>query len=115
MYRRETLVKAQTKKKKKNEQNRKRNIIVNFRMSPEEKEELENRIKLSGMVKQNYMIKSSLHQQICVVGNQKVFEEIKKQVFEIQEEMRKAKSWEEVDLVKLESLRMIAEILEGIN
>lgn len=115
MYKRETLLKVKAVKKKKNEHNRKRDIIVNFRMSPLEREELDNRIKLSGMVKQNYMIKSTLYQQICVVGNKKVFAEIKDQLAVIQEEMMKAKSWNDLDIVKLESLRTIAEIIAGLN
>lgn len=35
-------------KKKKDEHNRKRDIIVNFRMSPEKRAELEQRILISG-------------------------------------------------------------------
>lgn len=43
-------------RKLKVDNNRKRNIIVNFRMSPEEKSLLEEKIALFGLNKQDYMI-----------------------------------------------------------
>ena len=42
IYRRETLKTSTTSKKK--DENRKRNVIMNFRVSPEEKERIEERI-----------------------------------------------------------------------
>ena len=50
IYRRETL-KTSTTTKKKDEKRRKRNVIMNFRVSPEEKERIEERIALSGLMK----------------------------------------------------------------
>lgn len=47
---------AEAKPKKKDEHNRKRDIIVNFRMFPEKRAELEQRILISGKNKQDYMI-----------------------------------------------------------
>ena len=41
------------KKKKRNEQNRLRNIIINFRVSPKEKAVIDARIITSGMKKQD--------------------------------------------------------------
>lgn len=114
MFKRATLSKGTTQKKKKDEHCRKRDIIVNFRMSSKEREELDNRIKLSGMVKQDYMIKSALYQKICVVGNPRVFDEIKIQLEEIQEHMKKAKSWDDVNEVKLVTLKTIAEIVASL-
>lgn len=115
MYKRTTLNKGKTQKKQKNEHNRVRDIIVNFRMSKAERESLDNRIKLSGMVKQDYMIKSSLYQQICVVGNKRVFEEMEKQLKEIYTVIVNSENLQNVDQVKLESLRTIAEIIAGFN
>ena len=96
------------------EPNRKRSVIVNFRMTPEEKEILNNRIRLSGLMKQNYMIKSVLNQKICVVGNKKVYCEISQQLAEIREDICKTEKWEDIDIVKLESLKMIAEIVSTL-
>ena len=56
-------------RKLKVDNNRKRNIIVNFRMSPEEKSLLEEKIALSGLNKQDYMIQISLNHRVEVFGN----------------------------------------------
>ena len=59
IFKRESL---QSKGRKlKVDKNRKRNIIVNFRMSPEEKSLLEEKIALSGLNKQDYIIQMSLN------------------------------------------------------
>lgn len=54
------------------DKNRFRNITISFRVSPEEKAELEARIKVCGMPKGEYFIKSLLHQRIEIsVGKYK--------------------------------------------
>ena len=50
IYRRETQL-GGTPKKKKNEKNRKRNVIMNFRVSPAEKEAIDARIAMTGLSK----------------------------------------------------------------
>lgn len=49
------------------DKNRKRNQTISFRMSPEERRELEARISVSGMPKGEFFIQSLLHQQIQIV------------------------------------------------
>ena len=62
------------KKKKRNEQNRLRNIIINFRVSPKEKAVIDARIITSGMKKQDYYRQSCLFQKVLVKGcNSKKF------------------------------------------
>ena len=81
IYRRSTQSKGKRKSRsKKNEKNRVRNVIMNFRVSPTEKELIETRIKLTGMLKSKFFIQSCLYQTILVKGNIKTFTEIKKQI-----------------------------------
>lgn len=40
-----------------------RNVIVSFRMSPEERDDLNVRVKLSGLTKQDYVIKRLLEER----------------------------------------------------
>lgn len=47
-------------------------------MSPEESNELDMRVKLSGLTKQNYLINRALQRDIVVVGNPKVYVALKK-------------------------------------
>lgn len=112
IYRRDTLLKN-TKPKKKNEKNRKKSACVNFRVTPEEKEIIFNRIRLSGMKIQDYVSQSCMYNQIYVVGNVKTFDAIRKEMRAIAEHLMLLKSVDELDLEKLESLRMILEILDG--
>lgn len=49
------------------DKDRKRNQTVCFRMTPEERRELEARITVSGLPKGKYFIQSVLHQEIKIV------------------------------------------------
>lgn len=56
--------------KNRDDKNRWRSVTIAFRMSPEESEELNNRVKLCGFrTKQDYLIQSVLHQKVEVKGN----------------------------------------------
>lgn len=48
------------------DKNRVRNSTVSFRVSPEERIQLEARIIVSGMPKGEYFIQSLLHQNLCI-------------------------------------------------
>lgn len=114
IYRRDTLVSA-VKPKKKNEKNRKRNTIVNFRVTPEEKRLLDNRIALSGLPRAEFFISSCLHQKIFTVGNVKTFDVMRKKMMVIDQHLQTITKSDELDLEILESLRMILEMLEGLE
>lgn len=112
IYRRDTLLKN-TKPKRKDEKKRKKSACVNFRVTQEEKEIIFNRIRLSGLKIQDYMAQSCMYNQISVVGNVKTFDAIRDEIKVIDEHLLSIKSVDELELEKLESLRMILEILDG--
>ena len=115
IYRRPTQSKEKRKSRsKKNEKNRVRNIIMNFRVSPTEKELIETRIKLTGMLKSKFFIQSCLYQRILVNGNIKTFTEIKKQMEQISNQINKNPNLEELEPEQVESLRIILEILDTL-
>ena len=107
IYRRTTLISGTNKRK--DEKKRKRNIIMNFRVSPEEKQMIEERVKLSGMAKGEYFIQSCMYQKISVLGNIRTFDAIKESVSKLDRKLMELQSVEE-----LESLRMVLELLDGI-
>ena len=113
IFKRDTLISGVSPKKK-NEKKRKRSVIVNFRMAPEEKKLLDNRIELSGMQRQDYFIKSCLYQKIITYGNIRTFDVMRKKVVEINKHLNLISKSEELDLEILESLRMILEMLDGL-
>ena len=99
----------------KKEKNRKRCLIVNFRMSQEEREALEERIRLSGLKKQDYMIRSTLYQKIVVVGNEKMFAKVVGMLEQIREEISRINDNSEIKVNMLVPLRTICEVMEGLG
>lgn len=95
--------------------NRKRDIVVGFRVSKEEQEKLNDRIRLCGYTKQDYLIKSALMQRLIVVGDRKVLNEFKKQLNSIEEELKRIENISEFDEVSFENLKTILEIMRELN
>lgn len=113
IFKRDTLISGVSPKMK-DEKKRKRSVIVNFRMTPEEKKLLDNRIELSGMQRQDFFIQSCLYQKIITYGNIRTFDVIRKKVVEINKHLSSVSKSEEIDFEVLESLRMILEMLDGL-
>ena len=114
IYRREILVSGVTPKKK-NEKNRKRRVIVNYRVTPEEKQLIDERIALSGLPRAEFFIQSCMQQKVITFGNVKTFDAIRKKLLVIDEHLQAVEKSEELDLEILESLRMILEMFAGLE
>lgn len=114
IYRRDNLVSGVTSKKK-NEKKRKRSVIVNFRVTPEEKQLIDERIALSGLPRAEFFIQSCMYQKVITFGNVKTFDGIKKKLLVIDEHLQAVEKSEELDLKTLESLRMILEMFAGLE
>ncbi len=114
IYRRDNLVSGVTTKKK-NEKNRKRSVIVNFRVTPKEKKFIDDRIVLSGLPRAEFFIQSCMHQSVITFGNVKTFDAIKKKLLMIDEHLQTVSKSEELDIEVLESLRMILEMFNGLE
>ena len=114
IYRRDNLVSGVTPKKK-NEKNRKRSVIVNFRVTPEEKQLIDERIALSGLPRAEFFIQSCMYQKVITFGNVKTFDGMKKKVLVIDEHLQAVEKSEELDLKILESLRMILAMFAGLE
>ncbi len=114
MYRRNNISKGFVEREY-DEHNRARNVIWNFRVTADEKNKIERRIALSGLNRQEYLIQSLMRQKVLCLGNVKTFDEMKKQLFLIEEHLRKVRMEDELDGEILESLRMILELYNGLN
>lgn len=113
IYRRETLKKS-SEVRKKDDHARTRNMIMNFRVTQEEKELIEGRIRLSGLSKSDYFISSCLHQTIHTVGNIKTFSAMKKSIQRIEDHLTSVSRAEELDLKVMTELRTVLEILDSV-
>ena len=112
IYRRDNLISGV---RPKNEKNRKRSVIVNFRVTPEEKQFIDERIVLSGLARAEFFINSCMHQKIVTFGNVRTFDEIKRKLAGIDRHLQQIEKSEELDIEVLESLRMILEMFDGLG
>ena len=74
--------------KRMDEKNRWRNVVVALRMSPEEAEELNVKVGLSGLSKQDYIIRSLLNHEVRVVGGRKVAKKVQVHLETMLEELQ---------------------------
>ena len=99
--------------KNRDDKNRWRNVTIAFRMSPEENEELNNRVKLSGFrTKQDYIIQSVLHQKVVAMGNPLMLVQFRKNLQQIEREPERIEKASDMDGELLTPIRSILEILE---
>lgn len=113
IYTRETQSKG-TVKKPKDEKARKRNTIINFRVSPEEKARIDARIAMTGMDKAEFFIESCLYQAILVKGNVRTFREFEQEMKELALQIEQNVKLEDMDPGQQESLRVTLEVLEKL-
>ena len=69
--------------------NRWRSKTVAFRMSPEEANQLDAFVQMSGPPKQDYLIQRALQREIVVVGNPRVYKGLRMQMEAIHEELQR--------------------------
>ena len=96
-------------------QGRWRSKTVAFRVSPEENNQLEMKVRLSGLTKQDYIVSRLTDREIQVVGNPRVYKALKHQMTDIYEELQRLTSAQEVTPDMLETLQMIAITLNGME
>ena len=113
IYKRNNLVEGVVPKKN-DEHARKRNVIMNNRVTPEDRDIIYKRIEISGLSIQDYITNCCKYVKVTAVGNIKSFDAIKKEMKVIDEHLCQIQRTDELDLRVLESLRAIVEILNGI-
>ena len=92
-----------------------RNKIVAFRVSPEEAEQIDACVRLSGLSKQDYITKRLTDRQIVVQGNPRVYKALRNQMAEIYEELKHLEKCSEENEELLSTLRLVAETLYGLK
>lgn len=101
--------------KNRDEQNRWRNITVGFRVSPEENEQINTAVALSGLSKQEYCYRRCIGREIVVQGNPRVYKALKTQMTEILSELKRLESGAALSPESLANIRLIAEIMKGMK
>ena len=99
-------------KKKKNEHNRFRNVIKNFRVTPQERDLIEARIATTGMTKATFFLESCLYQKILVKGNIRSFSAMRNTLRDLSEKIDKNPDLTDLEPTDAERLKTILEIME---
>ena len=88
-----------------------RSRIISFRVSPEEGDLLDTKVKLSGLTKQDYVIKKLTDSAVVVQPNPRVYKALKDKLGEVLTELKTKEPTDEL----LETIRLIATTLDGIK
>jgi flagellar biosynthesis regulator FlbT len=84
-------------------------------MSKEEVILLDNLVSLSGLTKQDYIIKRLLCKDIVVVGNTRIYKALKNQMEQLCIELKKLTNGNEIDDVTTSTIQFINQILQGMK
>ena len=86
-----------------------------FQVSPEEDSQIETAVKLTGLTKQDYIIRRLLCRDVVVQGNPRVYKALRNQMAEIYEELKHLEKCSEENEELLSTLRLVAETLYGLK
>ena len=92
-----------------------RNKTVAFRVSPEEDTQIEIAVKLSGLTKQDYITKRLLCRDVVVQGNPRVYKALRNQFAIVLDELRRIEAGTGVNDELLDTINMIAAIMDGMK
>ena len=101
--------------KNRDEHNRFRNITVGFRVSPEENEQINIAVALSGLPKQEYCYRRCLNRDSVVQGNPKVYKALRTQLAAVLDELKRIKTAGEIRDELMNNIELITRTLDGMK
>lgn len=101
--------------KNRDEHNRWRNKIVSFRVSPEENEQINIAVSLSGYNKQDYIISRLLNREIVVQGNPRVYKALRNQLVSVLDELKRIDAGIHIYNELLDNIKLITVTLNGMK
>lgn len=101
--------------KNRDENGRFRNITVGFRVSPEENEQINTAVALSGLPKQEYCYRKCMNRDIVVQGNPRVYKALRNQLAAVLDELRRIESAGEIRDELLDNIELITRTLCGMK
>ena len=101
--------------KNRDNHNRWRNKTVAFRVSPEEDQQIETFVKLSGLTKQDYITRRLTCKDVAVQGNPRVYKALRDQLAAVLDELRRIETGGSVSDELLDVIEMIAAIMDGMK
>ena len=101
--------------KNRHEHGRFRNITVGFRVSPEENEQINVAVALSGLPKQEYCYRKCLNRDIVVQGNPRVYKALRNQLAAVLDELKRIEAAGELRDELLDNIELITRTLYGMT
>mgnify|MGYP001367602142 FL=1 len=95
--------------------NRWRNKTIAFRVSPEENEQIEIAVRLSGLTKQDYITRRLLDRAVVVQGNPRVYKALRDQLAAVLKELRRMEARGGVGDELLSTIDLISVTLGGMK
>lgn len=92
-----------------------RSRAVSFRVSEEEAKLINDCVALSGLTKQDYIVRRLQCREVVVQGNPRVYKALRNQMADIYEELKRLESGSEANDELLYIIQMIAEIMNGLK
>ena len=92
-----------------------RNKVVAFRMSPEENEQVNIAVALSGLTKQEYCIRRCLNRDVIVQGNPRVYKALRNQLAAVLDELKRIDSSGDPRDELLDNIALITRTLDGMK
>lgn len=92
-----------------------RNKTVAFRVSEEEAKQIDECVRLSGLTKQDYIVRRLMCRDVVVQGNPRVYKALKNQMAELYEELKRIDRITEENEELLYTLQLVAETLNGLK
>ena len=96
-------------------QGRWRNKTVAFRVSQEEDVQLEKAVALSGLTKQDYIIRRLQCRDVIVQGNPRVYKALRNQLCAVLDELHRIAAGELVSTDLLEIIKLITVTMDGMK
>lgn len=92
-----------------------RNKTVAFRLSSEEDEQLETAVRLSGLTKQDYIIRRLQSRDVVVHSNPRVYKALRNELAAVLAELKRIASGQMVDDELLGTIELIAITMDGMK
>ena len=92
-----------------------RSRAVSFRVSEEEAKLINDCVALSGLTKQDYIVRRLQCRDVVVQGNPRVYKALRNQMADIYEELKRLERCSETNDELLYTIQMIAKIMNGLK
>lgn len=92
-----------------------RSRTIGFRVSPEEEKLINSAVELSGLTKQDYIVRKLTDRTVTVLPNPRVYKALKNQLSAVLDELTIIENGNGVDDELLSTIQLISTILNGMK